>query len=263
LHCLCIASDEETSNVTDQYGNQTLQSDRPSLDKFVPLSHEDLKEKWSVTAPMNTRTIEMIGDGQRVTGLTYKDWQSGAVHTDCSRLSARRGEQGEYNGRAVTVQSIPMSRVSPPTRLSSGVVVVSVVDHKLKFLLLRAYRNWDFPKGLVEAGETPIEAALREVREETTLDDISFDWGAVHMETGPYNKGKIARYYIARSKATEVRLPVNPELGTAEHHEARWVDYDKALEMVSPRLGPVVRWAYGIINHRAMPAAPAPSAGQL
>ena len=155
-----------------------------------------------------------------------------------------------------------MSSVAPPTRLSSGVVVVSVTDHKLKFLLLRAYRNWDFPKGLVEAGETPIDAALREVREETTLDDISFDWGAVYMDTGPYNKGKIARYYIARSKATVVSLPVNPELGVPEHHEARWVDYHKALEMVSPRLVPVLRWAYGIVNHRAAPAAPAPSAHQ-
>jgi bis(5'-nucleosidyl)-tetraphosphatase len=158
-----------------------------------------------------------------------------------------------------------MSRAEPPTRLSSGVVVVSVAGHKLKFLLLRAYRNWDFPKGLVEAGETPIEAALREVREETALDDISFDWGAVHMETGPYNKGKIARYYIARSKATEVSLPVNPELGVPEHHEARWVDYDRALEMVTPRLVPVVHWAYGIVNHRAAPAPPgqaAPATGQ-
>lgn len=155
-----------------------------------------------------------------------------------------------------------MSSVAPPTRLSSGVVVVSVTDHKLKFLLLRAYRNWDFPKGLVEPGETPIDAALREVREETTLDDISFDWGAVYMDTGPYNKGKIARYYIARSKATVVSLPVNPELGVPEHHEARWVDYHKALEMVSPRLVPVLRWAYGIVNHRAVPAAPAPSAHQ-
>jgi len=155
-----------------------------------------------------------------------------------------------------------MSSVAPPTRLSSGVVVVSVISHKLKFLLLRAYRNWDFPKGLVEAGETPIEAALREVREETTLDDISFDWGAVYMDTGPYNKGKIARYYIARSKETEVRLPVNPELGVPEHHEARWVDYHKALEMVSPRLVPVLRWAYRIVNHGALPSAPAPSAHQ-
>ncbi|MGO8854456.1 MAG: NUDIX domain-containing protein [Steroidobacteraceae bacterium] len=142
-----------------------------------------------------------------------------------------------------------MPSAAPLTRMSSGVVVVSVLERKLKFLLLRAYRNWDFPKGLVEPGESPIDAAVREVREETTLDDISFDWGMVFMDTGPYNKGKIARYYIARSKETHVELPVNPDLGAPEHHEARWVDYDRALTMVSPRLQPVVRWAYGIVNH--------------
>jgi 8-oxo-dGTP pyrophosphatase MutT (NUDIX family) len=155
-----------------------------------------------------------------------------------------------------------MPSVAPPTRFSSGVVVVSVVDRKLKFLLLRAYRNWDFPKGLVEAGEEPIEAAIREVREETTLEDISFDWGMVFMDTGPYNKGKISRYYIARSNETKVLLPVNPELGVPEHHEARWVDYQKALTMVSPRLLPVVRWAYGIINHDTTSATAAPPSNQ-
>ncbi len=92
-----------------------------------------------------------------------------------------------------------MPSVAPPTRMSSGVVVVSLLERKVRFLLLRAYRNWDFPKGIVEPGESPIDAAIREVREETTLDDISFDWGMVFMDTGPYNKGKIARYYIARS----------------------------------------------------------------
>src|SRR5271156_181620 len=122
-----------------------------------------------------------------------------------------------------------MQPVAANKRLSSGVVVVSLVARKLKFLLLRAYRNWDFPKGLVEPGEEPIDAALREVREETTLDDISFDWGMVYMDTGPYNKGKISRYYIARSKQTEVLLPVNPELGRPEHHEARWVDFARAV----------------------------------
>jgi len=142
---------------------------------------------------------------------------------------------------------------APHTRLSSGVVVVSVLERKLKFLLLRAYRNWDFPKGIVELGELPIDAAVREVREETKLDDISFDWGLEFMETGPYNKGKIARYYIARSKETHIELPINPELGVPEHHEARWVDYDKALMMVSPRLKPVMRWAYRIVNHGAFP----------
>jgi len=142
-----------------------------------------------------------------------------------------------------------MASAARPTRLSSGVVVVSLVERKLKFLLLRAYRNWDFPKGIVEPGEAPIDAALREVREETMLDDISFDWGLVFMETGPYNKGKISRYYIARSKETHILLPVNPDLGVPEHHEARWMDYHKAISMVSPRLTPVVRWAYRIVNH--------------
>lgn len=154
-----------------------------------------------------------------------------------------------------------MSSVAGPHRLSSGVVVVSLAQRKLNFLLLRAYRNWDFPKGLVEAGEDPIDAALREVKEETTLDDLSFDWGTAFIETGPYNKGKISRYYIARSKETLVRLPVNPDLGRPEHHEACWVEFAKALSMVSPRLQPVVRWAHAIINHERVNAPPLPAPG--
>jgi 8-oxo-dGTP pyrophosphatase MutT (NUDIX family) len=135
-----------------------------------------------------------------------------------------------------------------PTRLSAGVVVVNVVRPVVRFLLLRAYRNWDFPKGIVEAGEDPISAALREVREETTLDNLSFDWGMDYIDTGPYNKGKISRYYLARSIDTQVSLPINPELGKPEHHEARWAEYDQALTMVSPRLDPVVRWARATIH---------------
>ncbi|MDP9084255.1 MAG: NUDIX domain-containing protein [Pseudomonadota bacterium] len=139
-------------------------------------------------------------------------------------------------------------------RLSCGVVLVNVTHRKLKFLLLRAYRNWDFPKGLVEAGEAPIDAALREVREETTLDDLSFDWGLPFMDTGPYNKGKISRYYIARSNNTHIHLPINPELGRAEHNEARWFTFEQTLALVSPRLQPVVQWAHAIINHQPPPS---------
>src|SRR5277367_5686235 len=107
-------------------------------------------------------------------------------------------------------------------RLSAGVVVVHLKDQRAQYLLLRAYKNWDVPKGLVEPGEEPLDAALREVREETTLENLAFDWGKEFVETGPYNKGKISRYYLARSKDTEVRLPINPELSMPEHHEARW-----------------------------------------
>jgi len=152
-----------------------------------------------------------------------------------------------------------MAPAGGQARMSAGVVIVSLMERKLKFLLLRAYRNWDFPKGIVEPGESPIDAALREVREETALDDISFDWGLAFMETGPYNKGKIARYYIARSKEQQILLPINPELGVPEHQEARWVSVDKALGLVSARLKPVVRWSYDTITHG--PGAAAKSGG--
>jgi 8-oxo-dGTP pyrophosphatase MutT (NUDIX family) len=135
-----------------------------------------------------------------------------------------------------------------PQRLSSGVVVVHSEHDQAQVLLLRAYKNWDFPKGMVEPGEEPMDAALREVREETTLENLAFDWGTDFVETGPYNNGKYARYYLARSEDTQVRLPINPELGRPEHHEARWVTFDQALSMVAPRLTPVVRWARDTIT---------------
>ncbi len=42
-----------------------------------------------------------------------------------------------------------------------------------RFLLIRdSYQNWGFPKGHLEPGEPPAEAARREVGEETGLDDL-------------------------------------------------------------------------------------------
>ena len=133
-------------------------------------------------------------------------------------------------------------------RFSAGVVVVHVAPSAVQYLLLRAYKNWDFPKGLVEPGEQPLDAAVREVKEETTLVNLAFDWGQNYMDTGPYNKGKISRYYLARSNETQVHLPINPELGFPEHQEARWVRFETALDMVSPRPKPVIHWASDIIT---------------
>ena len=81
-------------------------------------------------------------------------------------------------------------------RLSCGVVIARETDTGWLTLMLRAYHHWDFPKGIREEGENSLEAALREVREETSIDDLEFDWGERHFETGPYSRGKVARYYI-------------------------------------------------------------------
>ena len=47
-------------------------------------------------------------------------------------------------------------------------------DERLDFLLIRdPYDNWGLPKGHIEGGETPEQAALREVEEETGLCELS------------------------------------------------------------------------------------------
>ncbi|HEX5459561.1 MAG TPA: NUDIX domain-containing protein [Steroidobacteraceae bacterium] len=128
-------------------------------------------------------------------------------------------------------------------RLSAGVVVLRRGSADWSFLMLRAYRNWDFPKGMVEPGEDPLAAARREVWEETLIQDLEFNWGEVYRETGPYANRKIARYYLAATRTEKISLPVNPELGRPEHNEWRWVDFDTALSLASTRLQPIVRWA--------------------
>jgi len=138
--------------------------------------------------------------------------------------------------------------ISRIPRLSAGVVVVRQSAEGWRFLLLRAFNHWDFPKGMVEAGEEPLAAALREVREESSITDLEFAWGEVCTQTGPYSHGKTARYHVARTGTIEVTLPINPELGRAEHSEFRWVGYDEAIQLVSPRVRPVVKWAAQVMN---------------
>jgi bis(5'-nucleosidyl)-tetraphosphatase len=128
-------------------------------------------------------------------------------------------------------------------RFSAGVVVVRESVDGARFLLLRAYRNWDFPKGLVERGEDPLAAAIREAREEAGLTDLALEWGTEFIETEPYARNKIARYYLARTRTERVILEVNPELGRPEHHEYRWVDLTEAFTLTVQRLQRVIAWA--------------------
>ena len=137
---------------------------------------------------------------------------------------------------------MPVGTARAP-RLSAGVVVVRRAPAGWLFLMLRAYRNWDFPKGVVEVGEEPLVAAHREVKEETLIDDLQLTWGEEYRETPPYSNNKVARYYVGETRMERVALPVNPELGRPEHNEARWVDVSTALSLSSPRVALVVRWA--------------------
>jgi 8-oxo-dGTP pyrophosphatase MutT (NUDIX family) len=132
-------------------------------------------------------------------------------------------------------------------KLAAGAVIARRAKGHWVLLVLRAYRNWDFPKGMVEGDEEPFAAARREVAEETGLTDLDFPFGEAHCDTLPYAGGKIARYYLAETTDEDVKLPISAELGRPEHDEWRWVNFDEAEDLLPPRLAIVLDWARGTL----------------
>ena len=134
-------------------------------------------------------------------------------------------------------------------------VLVVIHTPDLRVLLLERADHpgfWQSVTGSKDSLEEPLwETCQREVREETGLNDLVFDWGADCRETPPYRGGKVARYYIASSARGEVYLPVSEELGRPEHHEFRWLDYPSARARLAERVKPILDWANALVTGSA------------
>lgn len=127
-------------------------------------------------------------------------------------------------------------------------VVPSAKDAQGKrvYLLLRAYANWDFPKGAADADETPLQAAIRELREETGITEFELRWGEISQDTAIYSRGKVATYFLAQVRQQELRLPISAELGKPEHDEYLWVSAEEAATLLPPRLQAILAWAVAV-----------------
>jgi len=127
---------------------------------------------------------------------------------------------------------------------SAGTIIVDASlneEHLAKVLCVRAYNNWDFPKGELEQGEILIQAAIRETEEETTLqhgsDYILTGTTAPSVTYGSGSKQKTAYYYMGmRMSEKEPYLPVSEELGRPENDEYRWVPIQDLPDLLPQRL---------------------------
>ena len=127
--------------------------------------------------------------------------------------------------------------LSLPSELSDSpvdsVVLIMHDDSDEHILLNREFRlavnDWvyNFPAGLIDSGETPLEAAARELREETgltltTVDDIIPEsYGAV----GFSNEKNICIVGTASGN-------FKPSSSTVEEIEAGWFDRKKVRELI-------------------------------
>lgn len=106
-------------------------------------------------------------------------------------------------------------------------------DGETLFLIIRdSYRNWGFPKGHLEEGETPEQAALREVAEETGVAELrvvsaveTIDW---HFRFRGRSIHKVCHFYLLETESSETK-PQREEGITA----CRWEPYDAAHKLIA------------------------------
>ena len=128
--------------------------------------------------------------------------------------------------------------------ISAGVIVKDENSRDPLYLCVRAYSNWDFPKGHLEGQESLVDAALRELEEETTLCNDDIELLPLVAEPVIYKNGKkTAHYFLAlRKSKIEPFLPVNLELGKPENDEYKWMTVDEMFRVFPKRLIPVLNW---------------------
>jgi 8-oxo-dGTP pyrophosphatase MutT (NUDIX family) len=105
--------------------------------------------------------------------------------------------------------------------VSAGVIVYHRGSDGCRFLLLLSKLTkrplWEFPKGGVDEGETLLQAALRELEEETGLsrDQVRIVDGFEHKEDYRFTSGKeddrvfvrkAVTYFRAEAAHTDIRL---------------------------------------------------------
>ena len=117
---------------------------------------------------------------------------------------------------------------------SAGIILTTnVLDvHRSKILfLLHSAGHWDFPKGNIESGETEMQAAARELREETGISCFRFLPRFKYTITYSYRRNKTpiskkVTYFLGTTEVTDILL-------SYEHIGYCWKDLDKPFDLIS------------------------------
>jgi len=134
---------------------------------------------------------------------------------------------------------------------SCGGLIYREHEGRTELLLLkhRCGGHWSFPKGHMEAGETEMQTALREIREETGLIVFLRDGFREAVEYSPKPGVKKQVVYFIGFTLNESTLKPQEE----EVSEIIWSEIDEAYDMVTFRNDKnLIQYAKKYIEHRGM-----------
>ena len=120
-----------------------------------------------------------------------------------------------------------------PNEVSAGGVVVRPSAHGPEVVLISDGRYWGLPKGIVERGETPQDAALREVAEETGIDRATLGIAAeLQASEYVYRRRDTGRLIFKRVHQYLMSAPAEAPLHPQESEiaEAEWLGFEAALQ---------------------------------
>lgn len=109
---------------------------------------------------------------------------------------------------------------------SCGCIVMN--DKNEVLLVLHNAGHWDLPKGHVELGETEVQTAKREVKEETNIDieiDERFRYTTEYSPKEDVMKEVV--YFLAKSVTND------KEAQLEEVSQVKWFEFNKAIEMIT------------------------------
>lgn len=113
---------------------------------------------------------------------------------------------------------------------SCGGVVWRRKDNRLELLLIRQFANkdrWGIPKGHVHKGETHIDCALREIKEETGV-DVELGVRLPDVTTTYRDEDKTVMSWLSRVIGNDKPSAIGPE---SEVADARWFRIDELPEI--------------------------------
>ena len=139
----------------------------------------------------------------------------------------RRLKKGEDVGEMVCEEAVVKRYCAeryPTVRAAGGVVC----DREGRLLLMERRGMWDLPKGKIEEGESPEEAALREVKEETGLQTPKIDASLcetyhIHNRYGRWET-KETHWYLMTVENEEERLVPQEE---EDISQCMWIEEDE------------------------------------